>query len=414
MSLKKEVLHRLVLAKSILSSGQSSPVGQPNAHLVAKQVLNGHDAADLALAAIADQQGKLAATGRIPFMMQCLELIDTVVDKQVLYFSALNEARNALKHTGNLPNTTQWANVCDDVFHKLSCICDATLDSSLEEFDESELIANGQIRAHLTAAKSARTFQDWRLVLEELAKSLFLALEQTPGLERIQVGRVKAEDALKLTAFGVSANDFLRLQEFLPMVSVSPWPPSGHSEIEGVLWKQSEFGHPANWRDEVADFCINTCLTVALSVQNAPPVPHPREFSDVYEYKVSANKDQVEVWEDLVDEEEHMTQVYSNDARPFRTHKRFLKNGESVIVSPYARPFISDDISESGDSIKRVRISYDPVSGIAGLYGAADERAEFVNLADVTISCVPNALSKELLPDLPETPWTEDPLAFRL
>ena len=55
-----------------------------------------------------------------------------------------------------------------------------------------------------------------------------------------------------------------------------------------------------------------------------------------------------------------------------------------------------------------MRISYDPVSGIAGLYGAADERAEFVNLADVTIGSVPNALSKELLPDLPETPWTED------
>ena len=45
---------------------QSSPVGQPNAHLVAKQVLNGHDAADLALAAIADQQGKLAARVEFP------------------------------------------------------------------------------------------------------------------------------------------------------------------------------------------------------------------------------------------------------------------------------------------------------------------------------------------------------------
>jgi hypothetical protein len=181
MNLRKEVLHRLVLAKSILSLGQSSSVGQPNAHLVAKQVLNGHDAADLAFAAIADQQGKLPATGRIPFMMQCLELIDTVVDKQVLYFSALNEARNALKHTGNLPNTAQWANVCDDVFHKLSGICHATLGTSLEELDESELLVNDRVTAHLVAAKAARTHQDFKRVLEELAKSLFLALEQTPG-----------------------------------------------------------------------------------------------------------------------------------------------------------------------------------------------------------------------------------------
>jgi hypothetical protein len=40
-------------------------------------VLSGHDAADTAFAALADQQGKLPAPGKIPFMMQCLELIDT-------------------------------------------------------------------------------------------------------------------------------------------------------------------------------------------------------------------------------------------------------------------------------------------------------------------------------------------------
>jgi hypothetical protein len=165
----------------------------------------------------------------------------------------------------------------------------------------------------------------------------------------------------------------------------------------------------------VADFCINTCLSVALSIQNAPPVPYPREFDNVYEYKVTAKDDQVEVWEDLADEEEHMNQIYSNDARPFRTHKRFLMKGESVIVPPHARPFVSDDLSPSGDSIKRVRVSYDSMSeSVYGLVPEPPGRAEFVNLADVNITCVPNALYQEHFPDIQEFPWAEDPLAFRL
>jgi hypothetical protein len=413
MILRKEVLHRLVLAKSILSVGQTSSLGWPNAHLVAKQVLNGHDAADLAFSAIADQQGKLLATGKTPFMMQCLELIDTAADKYVLYFSGLNDARNSLKHTGNLPNTNQWANVGDDVFHKLSSICQATLGIALKELDESDLLSNGEVRAHLDAAKTARSSQDFKVALEEVAKALFVALEDAPSLGGIEVGRAKAEDALKLTAFGVSANDFLRLQEFLPKVSSSLWVANGQTEIEGVLWKQSGSGHPGNWREEVADFCIEAGLSVALSIQNATPVPYAHEFSDTYEYKVTAREDQVEVWEDVVDEKEHAADVFSNKARSCRVSKRYLAKGESVIVSPYAQPFVSDDFSLSRAPITRVRISHDPFSGIAGLF-AGSERAEYVNLAGVNITCVPQKLALLQYPSLPDIPWEEDPLSFRL
>jgi len=376
---------------------------------VAKQVLNAHDAADLVFASIADHQRKLGATGKAPSMVECLKLIDSKKSKHEAYFKQLNEARIGLKHVGNLPNTNQWASVAQDVFEKLSSLCQATLSISLEELDESELLSNGEARAHLLAAKTARTSQDFKLALEELAKVLFIALEDAPGLGRIEVGRAKAEDALKLTAFGVSANDFLLLQEFLPMVSGYPSGEDWQFQIEGVLWKQSGFGHPGNWRDDVADFCISTCSSVALSIQNAAPVPYAHEFSDVYKYKVTAKEDQVEVWEDLVAEGEHWAEVSSDKARPSRTRKRFLKKGESVIVSPYAHPLVSDDQATSGESIKRVRVSYDPMYGLPRF-----ERAEFVSLAGLDITCVPSELYTRWFPALPEIPWEEDPLAFRL
>jgi hypothetical protein len=412
MNLRKEVLHRLLLAKSILSPARATVWGQPNPHLVARQVLTAHDAADLAFAAIAGHMGTYPAKSRAPSMIECLALIGAEGKKHAAYFTGLSNARDSLKHVGNLPNTNQWVSVGEDVFERLSEICSATLGISLDDLDETELLISENVRGYLVAAKAARASQDFKLVLEELAKALFSALEDAPSLRTIQVGRARAEDALKLTAFGVSANEFLRLQEFLPMVSAFPSGPDLQLEIEGVLWKQSKFGHPGNWRDEVADFCISTCRSVALSIQNAPPVPYPHDFSNAYEYKVTAGEDQVEVWEDLADEEKHRIEVLSDKARPSRAPKRSLKKGESVMVPRRARPFVSDDLSLSGEMIRRVRISYDPMSSMGSFFGTGPERADFVNLAQVQITCVPTELYKTW--SLPEIPWEEDPLEFQL
>ena len=218
MILREEVVHRLLIAKSILAAGRSASLGRPNPHLVARQVLNAHDAADLVFASIADHQGKLPASGNAPSLIQCLGKIGSEESKHEAYFKQLNDARNSLKHVGNLPNTNQWANVTSDIFEKLSILCQTTLSISLDELDESELLINYEARAHLAAAKKARSSQDFQLAIEEIGKALFVSLEDVPDVGGIQVGQAKAEDALKLTAFGVSANDFLRLQEFLPII----------------------------------------------------------------------------------------------------------------------------------------------------------------------------------------------------
>jgi hypothetical protein len=129
---------------------------------------------------------------------------------------------------------------------------------------------------------------------------------------------------------------------------------------------------------------------------------------------VTATEDEVEVWKDFVDPEQQMGQIYPNDVRPFRLRDRFLKKGESVIVSVRAEPLVSDDLSLTGKVMKRVRISYDEMSGIGGLFSPRDELAEFVNSACVNITCVPQKWTVEQSLGLPEIPWEEEPLAFRL
>lgn len=399
--LKKEVFDRLLLAKSILAASASAVLAKPNPFTVAVDLLRAHDAADLVFAAIIDQQRKMPPGNNAPSMMSCLGLIDATVDKSVAYFRALSDARDGLKHVGNLPNTTQWERVASDTFDKLTGVCRSTLGVSLTGLDESELLTNDEVRAHFTEAKNARDAGKFRGALEEVGKALVVALNCHPNLWGISVGEPKAEDALKLGASGISASDFLQLQEFLPAVS------RFSSDPFKVAWKQSGFGHPANWRAEVAGFCVTKGLAVALGVQAASVTPSAFEFEFVYGYRVTAKHDGVEVWEDLV--EGQMEETYAENSRPFRNHKRYLNNGESITVSGFAKPLVSDDFSLEGEWIKRVRVSDGDFSS---LFPRA--RAEFVNLRDVEIMCVPRFVGQgfdelpEYMRNLPEIPWVDD------
>jgi hypothetical protein len=175
---------------------------------------------------------------------------------------------------------------------------------------------------------------------------------------------------------------------FPPGLSGSPYPLD-------VFWKQNGFGHPGNWREDVVEFCISTYLNVALSIQHAPSIPYAQEFSGLYKYKVTAKVDQVEVWEDLADEEEHLSHVGSNNERPFRTHKRYLSKGTSVFVPALSQPLVSDDQSPSGEPIKRVRVSKDEIGSMYGLATGFPGRAEFVDLDKVeSRACRRSGLSR--------------------
>ena len=48
------------------------------------------------------------------------------------------------------------------------------------------------------------------------------------------------------------------------------------------------------------------------------------------------------------------------------------------------------------------------MSGIYGLFSRSSKRAEFVNLAEVRITCVPQRWIQDLFPGLAEIPWAED------
>jgi hypothetical protein len=96
-------------------------------------------------------------------------------------------------------------------------------------------------------------------------------------------------------------------------------------------------------------------LSVALGIQNAPWMPHAVEFSSLYAYKITAKEEKVEVWEDFVGD--HLEKGGFGSSRPFRSTQRYMRKGESIMISAATPQFISEDFSLDGKPIKRVRIS---------------------------------------------------------
>src|SRR5262249_46202259 len=146
-----------------------------------------------------------------------------------------------------------------------------------------------------------------------------------PALRYLDVGVPRPEDAIKLAGFGVHGNDYLALQEFLPTIDENP----DTHELK-PSWKQSQFGHPANWRHDTVEFCLSAFLDTTLKLQRAAWIPGALPFHSVYEYKVKA-LDAVDIWKERPAEGDTVPALFS------------LKPGEFIIASDVLQLPASED-----------------------------------------------------------------------
>jgi len=122
---------------------------------------------------------------------------------------------------------------------------------------------------YFASAKEALAGGDYRCVLERIGFAVQVLFKENRALYGLKVGVPKTEDAIRLTGFGVHANDFLELQNFVPEVA---------EEAGGLKyrWRQGKFGHPGNWKQRAAQFCCEAFLDLAVKIQDAPFIPGPR------------------------------------------------------------------------------------------------------------------------------------------
>src|SRR5262245_48951520 len=110
MSLSEETLRRLIVSRQLLagSGGQLTP--QADAVAVARAILAAHDAAELALAAIASALS-VTITDKV-FLTDYPSALEKAQSSVTFpgrgFLTNLNRARNNFKHFGILPHVPEW------------------------------------------------------------------------------------------------------------------------------------------------------------------------------------------------------------------------------------------------------------------------------------------------------------------
>jgi hypothetical protein len=382
MALAQHVIERLLLAKDLLGRIRFSGVPRSDRQTLASHILTAHDAAELALAAVVRHLGRLPKSAQT-YLMDYFPAIraghpEREVDGRD-YFNQLNRVRTNIKHYGIFPDPHQWYRVGENAYSYVSGWCEEYLGLPLDELDEASLIGNEDVKRHYDNAMVAYRDNNPRSVLEHLALAAHSLFLDNSALRGLQAGVAKAEDAIKLSAFGVNGNDYLTLQEFLPrVVETADGEPS-------LKWNQARFGHPGNWHDSAAQFCLTTFVSIALRIQHAEWIPGAIDFDLLYEHKIEAITDGVELWSD------RQTGPFSPTDRIV---VRTLNRGESI----------------------RCRVTPSQPSGLLGLLDNEQKEPTFslvsldgplfahVRTADVRVTCVPRQSDfvREYYPNLPE------------
>ena len=397
MNLRIEVLQRLLLGKSLLSRIRTLPVVELSQHDLAHQIVTAHDGAELILAAIADQKGKLPAKEK-HFILDYLGSLGTLHPQEDVYGRAfirsLNRVRVDLKHFGILPDPRQWNRVGDRVFHHASQWCKDYLGVSLEELDESELLRSRVVKKYLGEAKEAFSESSYKNCLEMLALALQLLFREIEGLRGLRVGDPDPKDAIKLAGFGVHANSYLALQEFLPKIQEK-------DDALTPVWKQSEFGHPGNWRKDAASFCLESFLDLALQIQDAEWIPGAVHVLVIYEQKVTALRDEVQIWQ----EKSSPPIGLSVREEVQKETVKVLKKGESVRGAVRA--------VRTPDLLRTALGGRGPIEKLLIFFSELDKEGVghgFVNPKDVKITLIAlqNEFVRKHFPGLPEMDWEPD------
>jgi len=275
-------LNRLISARFLLDNSGPTLNRHSDARAVAHAVLVSHDAAELALTAIADGL-KLGLSDRTDFPT----LIDKLKSQPAfsagfsgdVFFNKLNKVRVAFKHHGNLPDPGSWFDVVNITAGYLDDVTKQVLGIALSEIDAADLIVDARVRSWIGKARERREAGFFKEALEMLARALYRSNLLFPNGVEIYPGNPDAQQALILSGYGIDPSAYIVLQQLLPSVV-----------IDRLVWNLHTTGHKMNWTERNVNFATDALISVVVTLQNARPRPQPLKFEDVYVDVLTINR----------------------------------------------------------------------------------------------------------------------------
>jgi hypothetical protein len=167
-SITEAVLERLLLSKGLLGPLRYASVSEPDRQTLATHILTSHDAAELALAGIAQHLGKFPSQQQV-YLMDLFPAVGQVHPGHEVegkeYFNQLNRVRIGIKHHGVFPDQRQWHRVAEKTYEYISGWCKKYIGFTLDELDESSLLSDAKVKRFYFSAVGENDKKNFREAL---------------------------------------------------------------------------------------------------------------------------------------------------------------------------------------------------------------------------------------------------------
>lgn len=333
--IRKEVFHRIIFAKKLYKDGELACNIENDQMIFAKGLLLLHDATENVLGAIADHLGAELKGNK--YILDYFELIKKAdAHKRALPYMIpirnLNTIRNNIKHQGILPDIKSNAHFPSTVYQLITDICQTYLSLDFSSISLKNLIRDKKVLYFINIAEKEIADGMIKESLICLAYAMYYICESSIILPDIFL---KQKELIYTEPYGVDQTINLlqnRVDPYLYHRFKNLTPIVGENIKTGELthWWDKTFGHPANWTERNAKYCLDFCIDTALKYQREED-----EGYTIIDYR-SVFKDIIEpVGKDAVfwNQSKNPPEI----ASPLGPRKKvfILKKGDSIVGYAY-------------------------------------------------------------------------------
>ncbi len=272
--IRKEIFNRIIFAKKLFKDGELSCNIENDQMIFAKGLLLLHDATENALGAIADYIG--AKLKDRTYILDYFSLIKQADKKHstVPYMTSikkLSTIRNNIKHQGILPDIKSNAHFPSTVYQLITDICQTYLGLDFNSVSLKNLIRDKGVLNFIKIAEKEIAGGSIEESLISLAFAMYYICESST-ISEISVILFNKKDLQYTEPYGLDQTINLlknRVDPYLYHRFTNLTPLIGKNVKKGKLtyWWDKTYGHPANWTDRNAKFCLDFCIDTALKFQ---------------------------------------------------------------------------------------------------------------------------------------------------
>ena len=273
--IREEVFNRIIFAKKLYKDGELACNIGNDQMVFAKGLLLLHDATENALGAIADHVGA-KLTKKDIYILDYFDIIkDADSQKKTLPYKTqirnLNIIRNNIKHQGIFSDIKSNSHFPSTVFQLITDICQTYLGLNFSSISLKNLIRDKKVLNFINNAEKEIADEKISKSLICLAFAMYYICESSLIISSSEFF-LKQKEFIYTEPYGSRQTiDLLqnRVDPYLYYRFKNLTPIIGENTKTNKLtyWWDKTFGHPANWTERNAKFCLDFCIDTALKYQ---------------------------------------------------------------------------------------------------------------------------------------------------